>query len=269
MKLYSVSLLILCFISLWSCQETDSEIPAHQMELGDQPMNPRQQPEEIPEEPQQAVDTTRKLIKAGQIEFATDDLDATRSHIMQAIDSHRGYVSADRAFSRSNRVSQILIVRIPVEQFDDFLQAISQEVTYFDRKTIEVKDVTAEYLDIQSRLDNKKALEARYGELLQQASSVSDVLAIEKEMGELRADIESIEGRLKYLSNQVAYSTLTITFYKNIAHPQALGKRIREGFSNGWQNFISFGVGLVNLWPFIILLALLVLGWRTWRRERK
>ena len=49
--------------------------------------------------------------------------------------------------------------------------------------------------------------------ILESATTVSDMLEIEQQLGYLRSDIESIEGRLRYLKDQVRFSTLTIKFY--------------------------------------------------------
>ena len=73
---------------------------------------------------------------------------------------------------------------------------------------IDSQDVTEEYIDITARLKTKKELEARYLELLKKANKVEEIVSIEKEIGNLRSDIESIEGRLRYINNAVAYSTL-------------------------------------------------------------
>ena len=87
---------------------------------------------------------------------------------------------------------------------------------------------------------NKKQLEKKYLDILTKAKSVKEILEVEKELGKLREDIESVEGRLKYLQNQVSFSTLSINFYKTESNSSGFGKRISNGFSNGFENLKSF-----------------------------
>jgi hypothetical protein len=132
-----------------------------------------------------------------------------------------------------------------------------------------VKDVTEEYVDVEARLKTKKDLEQRYQEIMKKATTVSEMLEIEKEMGTLRADIESIEGRLNVLKSQVSFSTLTVTIYELVTAPNFFGTRIGSGFVNGWNNLLDFFVFIVNLWPFFLLGAVGYVGIRRWRALRK
>lgn len=138
-----------------------------------------------------------------------------------------------------------------------------------DHKDIRIKDVTEEFLDIQARLKTKKDLEQRYRDLLAKANSVSEILDVEKQIGALRADIESIEGRLHYLNDQSLLSTITITFYKSTPTSITYGNRFAEGFSNGWNNLMLFVVGLINIWPFILIIVGCAILIRFWWRKRK
>lgn len=215
------------------------------------------------------VDVERKLIKEGRVEFETNDLGATRQTIFTAIEQFDAYVSADEEYTYSGRKSNTLVIRVPADHFDDLLAAATQGVDRFDSKEINVKDVMEEFLDIQARLKTKKELEARYLNLLKKASSVSEILEIEKEIGNLRADIESIEGRLKYLENRVGYATLRMTFYESIPEDNAFSQKFKEGFRNGGNNLIWFFVGLVNIWPFLLLGIALIFGVRIYRKRKR
>ncbi len=211
----------------------------------------------------------RKLIKEGYVVFETDDMEASRQQILQSVEKYEGYISSDEAHNYSGRLSNTIVIRVPAEHFDALLAEATQGISKFDSKNITTKDVTEEFLDIEARLRTKKELESRYLELLKKAKSVSEVLEVERQIGQLRAEIESIEGRLKYLKNRVSYSTLSITFYKNIPGQTAFGKKFKKGFKNGWENLIWFFVGIVNIWPFVLLAIALIFGIRAWRRKRR
>jgi hypothetical protein len=209
----------------------------------------------------------RKLIKEGQLEFESTDFSLTRKTIFEAIDKYKGYVSSDQEFNSPGRKSNTIIIRVPADNFDKLLQDATKGVERFDNKQITVKDVTEEFLDMQARLKTKKELENRYLEILKQAKNVKEILEIEKEIGQLREEIESVEGRLKYLLNRVSFSTLTITFYESISTQTKFGQEFKNGLSNGLNNLIWFFVMLTNVWPFIILGLVLIFGIRTYRKK--
>jgi hypothetical protein len=211
----------------------------------------------------------RKLIKEGRVEFKTDNLYTTRKTIFEAVNKYKGYVSSDQEFTSPGRKSNTVIIRVPADNFDNLLGDAIQGVEKFESKEINVKDVTEEFLDIQARLKTKKELELRYIDLLKQAKNVTEILEIEKHIGLLRSEIESIEGRLKYLQDRVSFSTLTMTFYETIPEETEFGQKFKNGFRNGWDNVIWFFVVLTHIWPFILIGSGLVIGIRIYRKRKK
>ncbi len=217
---------------------------------------------------EQQIEVERKLIKEGRVEFETDDINLTRKTILESVEKYKGYASSDQEYKSIGRISNTIIIRVPAKNFDKLLSEATKGVTKFDSKEIEVKDVTEEFLDIQARLKTKKELENRYLELLKKANSVSEILEVEKQIGQLRSEIESIEGRLKYLESKVSLSTLTMTFYEKVPNETEFSSKFRKGFSNGWDNLIWFFVFLTNIWPFILIGIGLILGLKFWRRKK-
>lgn len=211
----------------------------------------------------------RKLIKEGRVEFETDDLNSTRESIFEAVKKYKGYVSSDQEFKSPGRKSNTVIIRVPAHNFDNLLSDATQGVKRFESKEINVKDVTEEFLDIQARLKTKKELEQRFIDLLKVAKNVTEILEIEKQIGELRSDIESIEGRLKYLQNRVSFSTLTMSFYETIPNETAFGQKFKNALRNGWDNLIWLFVGLTNIWTFILIAVAIVIGIRVYRKRKK
>lgn len=219
-----------------------------------------------PERKEATESVERKLIKQGRVEFETDKLQDTRERILAAAAKYEAYISSDQENKWGERINHTVVIRVPAKNFDQLLAEATQGVRKFDMKEITVTDVTEEFLDVNARLNTKKELELRYLELLKQARTVSEMLEIERELGNIRADIESMQGRLNYLQDQVSLSTLTITYYETVSDQDAFGRRVGEGLGKGWDNLKDFMVGLVNIWPFILLIfAALVL----WRRRRK
>jgi Domain of unknown function (DUF4349) len=219
-------------------------------------------------EQQVEIIVERKLIKEGRVEFETDNISSTRKLIFESIDKYKGYTSSDQEYKSVGRISNTIVIRVPAKNFDLLLNDATKGVTKFDSKNIEVKDVTEEFLDIQVRLKTKKELENRYLELLKKANSVTEILEVEKQIGQLRSEIESIEGRLNYLKSKVSLSTLTMTFYQTVPNETEFGNKFKNGFRNGWDNFIWFFVFLTNIWPFILIIIGLFFGIKMLRKRK-
>jgi len=215
------------------------------------------------------VNIERKLIKEGHVEFETNDLNTTRRNIFEAVERHNAFVSSDREYKSTGRMGNTVVIRVPAEKFDNLYKDAIQGVERFENKEIFVRDVTEEFIDIQARLKTQKELESRYIELLKQARNVPEILEIEKQIGLLRSEIESIEGRLKYLQNQVSFSTLTMTFYESIPNRTEFAKKFKNGFRIGKENLIWFFVALIYFWPFILIGIGIFIGLKFYRRRNK
>jgi len=202
----------------------------------------------------------RKLIKEGTIRFETENSKETKKIIQQATNKFNGYFSADNEYSNDYQIHHTISIRVPSENFDKLLANISKSINEIDDQNISVKDVTEEYVDVQARLKAKKVVEKRYLELLSKAYSVGDVLQVENELARLREQIESTEGRLRYLKDQVGLSTLNITFYQTLAYEPNFEffEKLASGFGNGFIGLLWFFIGLINIWPILLFVGLLV-----------
>lgn len=201
----------------------------------------------------------QKIVKESFLRFETQDLDKTYKNILTYTQQNKGYVQTDESGKGYRELNRRLIVRIPTENFQKTLDAISKDVTFFDTKRISAKDVTEEFIDIEARLKAKKALEERYTQLLNKANSVKEILEVERELSKIREEIEAKQGRLKYLSNKVAYSTLTVEFYKQTAETGitvSYGTKMLNALKSGFNGISLFFLGLLHIWPFLIVLII-------------
>ena len=252
-------------ISVFGCKNNEP----NSLSFGDKSMENEEQTILENLESKNEIKIDRKLIKNGEVEFESENLGETRKNILKAIEKFKGYSSSDTEYKNSSEISNTLTIRVPAENFDNLLNEITIGVTRFDRKEITIKDVTEEFLDIEARLKTKKELENRYLEILKKANKVSEILEVEKQIGELRSEIESIEGRLKFLKNQVSFSSLKVRIYETISKQIEFGKKFKNGFKNGWENLILFFVFLVNIWPFILIILGLIFLIKIWRKKKR
>jgi hypothetical protein len=111
----------------------------------------------------------------------------------------------------ARRTDLSVTIRVPALRFQEALRRISLlgDVTHRD---ISAEDVTQEFMDLEVRLKNARAGRERLEQVLKRANDVKDALLVERELDRLAAEIERIEGRLKYLRDRAAFSTLTVSF---------------------------------------------------------
>ncbi len=202
--------------------------------------------------------TPRKIIKRGDITFQSSSPAKTREFILKTVADCNGYLSADNVSQYDGKTNYYLEVRVPAQHFEKLLDAVSANAGKIDDKTVRARDVTEEYIDVAARVKTKKELEERYKELLKRAGKVDEILSIEREIGSLRTEIESVEGRLRYLTDQVAYSTLSISFYEQGSSNFGFGTKLVGAVKSGWDALLWFCIGLIHIWPFILMIAA---GW--------
>lgn len=199
----------------------------------------------------------QKIIKEASLRFETNDLEETFKQIQTAIATNKATIENDSEGKDYNNIYRNLTIRVPSENFDAFINSVSKGVSYFERKDISAQNVTEQYIDLTTRLNNKRKLEARYLEILQKATKISEILEIEKQISAIREEIEAKEGQLKYLESRVSESTVTIEFYKTIAQKEGVktsyGSKIWTAIQSGFFSLSEFLISIISLWPFIIL----------------
>ncbi len=206
------------------------------------------------------ADTAIKIIKTGEISFETRNVSSTRQGIMETVKKMGGYVASEEESGYENsQKNYTLNLKVPAKNFDALLQSISDAAEKIDSKNIQIQDVTSEFIDTKTRLQNKKRLELRYLELLNKATKITDMLAIENKISELRGEIESIEGQFIYLQKQIAYSSLTLHFYSKSIE-QETGKgffyKFNTALISGWHFVQSCFFGLLSIWPLVLIVGL-------------
>jgi len=230
----------------------------------------------------------RKLIKTVELEMETKEFERMMSELETQIQDMGGYIENLETYNgssysdyRSSRWAN-LTIRIPREALNGFLQNMS-EIGNVVRRSDSVEDVTLTYVDMESRRDALEAEQARLLELLEQAETVEDMIALEERLSNVRYCLESMESRLRTIDNQVDYSTV----YLNLSEVKELTpveertdlQRITEGFADSLKD-IGNGVreGLIwfvvhipylAIWAAVIAVLALILKKRGKKRRAK
>lgn len=201
-------------------------------------------------------DISQKLVRSGGINFQSEAVDKDYNQIKGMLGGFNAYLENESQSNDNFRKSYFLSIRAPSEKYDSLLNTIAKIAFRVENKYSNVEDVTERYYDLQTRIQNKKELEKRYREILSKANEVKDILEIERNLNQVRTEIESMQGQFNYLSQQIQFSSLQVQFYEELPYelnsPKKKGfwVRIFNALDNGWQVFLTFVVGLVTLWPF-------------------
>jgi len=143
------------------------------------------------------------IIYTADVTLAIYEVDTTQRAIAAAATEIGGFIA--------NLDERTLIVRIPAAQFDAFLATIEAQGRVLGRR-IQADDVTEQFRDLQIRIENLAAMRDRLEAMLGRAANVQEAIAIERELERVTLELESLRGRLRFLADRVAFSTVTIRF---------------------------------------------------------
>ncbi len=217
----------------------------------------------------------KKIIKDGNISVQVADLEKAKKSMNELVKSMNAYYENENYNNNESTFSYDLKIRIPSQNFEKILSLVENGVGEITSKNIEARDVTEEFMDIQTRLTNKKNYLKKYNELLSKAKSIKDILDIEEQIRVLQEEIESSEGRLNFLSDQVSYSTLNVNLFKTkefIYKPVAKDsffERLKSSLGNGWNGIVDFVLLIFKNWPIVILTIGVIFSIRKYYKNKK
>ena len=153
----------------------------------------------------------RMLAWKANLELEVNDVIGSMSKAIAIAEQNGGYLE-----SKSENAEQYahVRVRIPNKNLKSAVGSF-EELGTVTSKRISSEDVTEKYIDIEARLKNKIALRDRLRQLLEKATEVKDILAIEAELNKVQSDIDAMEGKIKSLKGQVDFATVDLNLKKN------------------------------------------------------
>jgi len=210
----------------------------------------------------------KKIIKTAYVTIELKDLYKSRKLLDPLLKKHKAYISSEKQTNSDYELSSTILVRLESAHFDSLLNEICGLAHKVITKEIHTDDVTEEFIDITARLKNKKQVELQYLEILKKAYTIDDILNVNEHLRIIREEIEAKEGRLKYLENQVGFSTINLYMYEKTEQAyRGFGEKIIEGLQGGWKGIPGFIVALTYLWPVIIVVTAII--WIIIKRRKK
>ena len=230
-----------------------------------------------------AVD--RKIIRNADITIEVDSTSEAQHRVTSIAEARGGFVVTSEAKQRQSvdpaqRTTDFkLVVRVPEDQFGVALDEIKKLATNVPEEKATGQDVTEEFIDLEARIKTQKALEAQFLGIMRQANKVEDALEVQRQIAEVRTEIERLEGRKRFIENRSSLATITV----NIQAPQpviattptGVGHSLREAVSESVEVasglllfFVRFAIVMLPVLLFVGLPSALVLRYFVRRARR-
>ena len=204
-----------------------------------------------------AADVEQKIIKTGSLTLVVDDVAETINAISSVASDAEGFVSYSSVSELEDGThSGNITIRVPFALFETTLGQLKAFANLVEYESVSGTDVTEEFTDLQARLGNAEAQEATYLEILDLATTVEDVLSVERVLADVREDIEVYEGRIKYLEDRTSMSTIS-TYLSEEASVLIPSKEFRPWTTvkEAARAFVAVVQGLVNVLIWIVIVG--------------
>lgn len=209
----------------------------------------------------------RKLIRNAELNLEVSNPAESQRRIASIAETRGGFVVNTDASQRQDNdksrpeVTVRIVVRVPAAQFDAAVNEIRGAASRVMQDKTTGQDVTEEYIDLEARIRTKQALEAQFLEIMKQAKSVTEALEVQRQLAEVRTEIEQLEGRRRYLENQSSLSTITITLQSPTPLVSTTGffYSVRQSFADGVDIAASITLFLIRAVITLVPIALFIL----------
>ena len=215
------------------------------------------------------VASDRMIIHQASLSVNVKELDKAQSNIEKKVDQYGGYIVESNVYQEDDQTSSgRMIVRIPEKNFEKFLldaEGVAAEVL---ERNVTGQDVTEQYVDLESRVKSKRAVEERLLDFMSKAQKTEDLLKISADLSEVQEEIEVMVGKMKYLENQTSFSTIELSMYENrVVVPEIESKELntwektKKQLATSTNSLLSAGSALIvffvgNL-PVLLLLGVI------------
>jgi hypothetical protein len=152
----------------------------------------------------------RLIVRTATVTVLVNDVPGVATQTGELATSRGGFVVSSAQRDEGANPTATVTIRVPAARMAETLAQIKALAVKVRNEQVTGQDVTEEFVDTDARLRNLQATEARYRELLQQAASVNDVLGVEKELTNVRGQIEQLQARRQFLQRSVELATITV-----------------------------------------------------------
>lgn len=206
-----------------------------------------------------ATNVERIVIQNADLSIVVADVEVRMQEIQEMAQEMGGFVVSSSLYqgytSNYTPVPEASItIRVPSEDLDEALEKIKEDVVDVQNETRSGQDVTAEYVDLKSRLKTYQAAEQELTKLMQSAADTDEVVNIFNQLMYYREQIEIIQGQIKYYEEAAALSAISIRIIAEETiqpieiggwEPQGVARDAIQDLIYFWQNFVDFLIRFV------------------------
>ena len=210
----------------------------------------------------------RKIIRNGELTLEVTTPQDVQRKISSIAEALGGFVVTSESKQRQiaegakPEIEISLVIRVPAAQFGTAMDQVRSAGNRVVEEKITGEDVTEEFIDLEARIKTQKALEDQFLEIMKRASKVEDALEVERQIAEVRTEIEKLEGRKRFLENRASLSTITVTLQTPTAiavNTSGFGRDIREAVADSVQIAIAIVLFLIRFVIVMIPIFLLLI----------
>jgi Domain of unknown function (DUF4349) len=182
----------------------------------------------------------RKILRNADLTLEVGIPSAAQRRITSIAESSGGFVVTSESKQRQTgdakqELEVNLVVRVPATQFGAALDQIRSAGSRVIQEKVTGQDVTEEFIDLEARIKTQKALESQFLEIMKQAHKVEDALEVQRQIAEVRTEIERLEGHKRFLENRASLSTISVSLQTPTAiavNTSTFGRNIREAVAD-------------------------------------
>ena len=213
-------------------------------------------------EPQQQAQP-RLIIRTADMTIVVSNTQEQLEAISGLAGQYGGFVVQSGTSKSGNNLRGQITLRVDAKNFDAALSDIRKLAVDVQSENIRGEDVTAEYVDLEAQLKNLEAAEAQLTKIMEQAFNTEDVLNVYQQLTQIRGQIEQIKGRMKYLSQSAALSTINVNLIPDaLAQPVEVGGWRLEGVAKDAVEALIVtlqGLASIAVWLVIVVLPVLLI----------
>lgn len=216
------------------------------------------------------VSAQAKLIRTVYLNFEAEEnivLDTVEDFVDKA-ESLGGYAQSNNVTQNGRFVNGELVLRIPSDYVDEFLNYTSNKDLTLVRKSDNQEDVTLQWSEIETRITVLEAQRDKYLGYIENAQTVEEILAIDEKLQVVLTDLELYASQMRVLSNKVNYSTLTINieyegeYAPTVEAEDTFFEKLLEGISDAVDEMLEMVIDAISLLILLIvpLITLIIIG---------
>lgn len=156
----------------------------------------------------------KKLIYHANLNMEVKDYGQAQIEIRNMVNMAQGYIIEFNENMSKVEQGGTFIMKVPASGFSSFLNNLEKVQHESLQRSIQGQDVSEEYVDLESRLKAKQLMEVQYTEFMKKATKSNDLVAFANELGSIQETIEQIKGRMRYINQNVSFSTVELRVYQ-------------------------------------------------------